>query len=541
MSTGNRDELRKKIDEEIAALFERIRSLSTDRNTLAPVNSLPPEVLGRAFILVRDSSLENTRAGSSKKYLNWLQVTQVSQRWRDVAIGYPDLWTKLPLHNEQCLKLFLNRSRNSPLSIVIPLSKTNISSFHFILQSSSPVRSLSLGTSSQDWNQTISHLRFPAPELKEFRLVSNSTGNKDISWPQDLFGGNAPQLRRLTVSGFPFRGYLPAFHGVTLLCLDGPVIRTPLPILLNTLRQMFSLRSLTVKDHHEQDKSNDDTNLTGLSLPIIMPHLKEVTIHSPVFERIFVFFDSLRFLKSPTFEFRWIVASSAITTIPDSYSRLLQVLQTSYQSGMTPFSRLRIGATSNDFQLVGWDITNHITCHIKMLYSRQPYFPGWFYACDQLPLTQLDSLEVYGADSLDFFKQFNDLGLTRLKSISVEDDDGLHLVRFLLQNFEKHRTTTKGPMLTADKDNQDLPVYADTCCKGESWDIDEVAFPALEVIIMPYFPYNSVSHPLWVNALKMRKRHGFGPNRIVLEKCRGVTAEMVEELQAVVEVRRDEW
>ncbi|TFK64146.1 hypothetical protein BDN72DRAFT_774909, partial [Pluteus cervinus] len=143
MLSEGRDELRKNIDKEIAALFERIRCLYASRNALAPVNSLPAEVLSRIFLLIRN--LSSNHGPYSMKYLDWLQITQVSQHWRQVAIEYASLWTQLPnLCNENFLQLFLARSRACPISIVMHITKNSLPPFRSALTSLFRIQNLQL-------------------------------------------------------------------------------------------------------------------------------------------------------------------------------------------------------------------------------------------------------------------------------------------------------------------------------------------------------------------------------------------------------------
>ncbi|TFK65489.1 hypothetical protein BDN72DRAFT_773311, partial [Pluteus cervinus] len=105
-----------KIDKEIAALRETIRALHAFRNTFTAVYRLPPEILTRVF-----SFVQRIRAdfySNTPTPLEWVNVTYVSQHWRNVAVGSPTLWSHISSAYPKCAaEEFLWRSKEAPLSI----------------------------------------------------------------------------------------------------------------------------------------------------------------------------------------------------------------------------------------------------------------------------------------------------------------------------------------------------------------------------------------------------------------------------------------
>lgn len=63
-----------------------------------------------------DSLLSNLGKGGSDVY-GWLAVTHVCQRWRHVALRTPALWTRIKPTIPECVKTFLERSRDMPLTV----------------------------------------------------------------------------------------------------------------------------------------------------------------------------------------------------------------------------------------------------------------------------------------------------------------------------------------------------------------------------------------------------------------------------------------
>ncbi|TFK64145.1 hypothetical protein BDN72DRAFT_846855 [Pluteus cervinus] len=527
MSEDDRAELRKNIDNAIAALSERIRCLCSSRNTLAGINLLPPEVLSRVFLLVRDFAFE--RAPPARRILDWLQVTQVSQRWRQIAIDYSSLWTELSGCNEHLLQLFLSRSRVSPLSLFVHVYRQRTPLCPLVLQYLYRIQNLRILAKLGHWNYAVSDLCFPALELKELEISAEEAYHHNtLSWPPDLLGENAPQLRRLTIRSFPFLGHLPIFHGLTSFRLEEPIRRTPLSILLGALGQMPNLRSLTIKDRRDSAIPHNEVNVTNLPLPIIMHHLEDLTIHSFAFDKSLVLLNSLECPRSPTFEF--VCRFYEPNLVLNSFPRLLQTLQRPYQNGMAPIYALQIGG-SPGFNLVGMD-THRTVCHILLDCQARGGIPrdsmrNWIQHCHELPLTRVKSLELEleRFDTSDVFKPFGDL--QQLTIISLDNDQG-GLIEFLLQNFDRHLDR-----IPEDEENEELR-YVDLCSEGESW--HDIAFPALEVIKLHRSSYDIRCHKFWVQALTARKRHGFGPRQIILAGACGIPAEMMGDIQNIVEV-----
>lgn len=80
--------------------------------SLAPVHRLPHELLSAIF-------LQGTEGedGDEESHHFPVLVSQVSRRWRDVAIGDPSLWRRINLasHTFESLRLRLTRSKNMTL------------------------------------------------------------------------------------------------------------------------------------------------------------------------------------------------------------------------------------------------------------------------------------------------------------------------------------------------------------------------------------------------------------------------------------------
>ena len=83
------------------------------KNTLAPINRIPPEVLS----LIPDHLDE----GEYDKSL--ITVTHVCHGWRDAFTSRSSLWTRLHFTNVDKTRTYIQRSRTSPLNIFLHKAK----------------------------------------------------------------------------------------------------------------------------------------------------------------------------------------------------------------------------------------------------------------------------------------------------------------------------------------------------------------------------------------------------------------------------------
>ncbi|KAG2343941.1 hypothetical protein BDR05DRAFT_207029 [Suillus weaverae] len=104
------------IDDELVALKEIMRSLRTRRNSLSPISSIPPEILGAIFVHhVQETQL--LHAPETPTVLSWLNIGHVCRHWREVALGTPELWATPFLRSSQATEEMLMRSKMAPLKL----------------------------------------------------------------------------------------------------------------------------------------------------------------------------------------------------------------------------------------------------------------------------------------------------------------------------------------------------------------------------------------------------------------------------------------
>ncbi|KAG8740655.1 hypothetical protein FRC10_004065 [Ceratobasidium sp. 414] len=140
---------------EEAVLRNARASLTAARNlsmTLAPIHTLPPEILANIFLIVRHGSEDPPPAQL---------LAGISSYWRQVAINTPSLWTWINITTTQAnfdyATLSLNRSNNCPIYLTIfqpeapgcgyPGWSAKGTSTAFLIQASRQIRTLDIRSS----------------------------------------------------------------------------------------------------------------------------------------------------------------------------------------------------------------------------------------------------------------------------------------------------------------------------------------------------------------------------------------------------------
>ncbi|KAL1701009.1 hypothetical protein EV121DRAFT_282967 [Schizophyllum commune] len=108
----------RKIDQHIQGTLTA--ALNNAYNTHAPVNKLPPELLGRIFLLCQPHYDDFLPYWTSRRSLLWTAITRVCTHWRHIAIALPALWCTIDLSRNDPAEIgetFLARSAESPLTV----------------------------------------------------------------------------------------------------------------------------------------------------------------------------------------------------------------------------------------------------------------------------------------------------------------------------------------------------------------------------------------------------------------------------------------
>ncbi|KAI0320595.1 hypothetical protein OF83DRAFT_557407 [Amylostereum chailletii] len=114
-------------DLEIDALAELTRLAKARRNNSTLISRLPPEILSKIFLFLRDVSQPQAIKPARTSNLGWIGVSHVCQTWRRLAIEYSNLWNNLDCRSisEAWRSAFLSRSGQAPLKVTLPYLSTS--------------------------------------------------------------------------------------------------------------------------------------------------------------------------------------------------------------------------------------------------------------------------------------------------------------------------------------------------------------------------------------------------------------------------------
>ncbi|KDQ57790.1 hypothetical protein JAAARDRAFT_35480 [Jaapia argillacea MUCL 33604] len=206
---GHLDNARGNIDTEIDRVTLYLCDLRSQRNNLSPISKLPPELMSRVFSLCASAESHPRFRGhvafdSLTVMPEWVKVTWVCRRWREVAIGCAALWTKVDFSSSKWTAEMLKRSKNASLVVKADLTFVSprlVRTVELATSHISRTRELELLAPKQTLEALARQLRSPAPFLESLHLsssrFSNHLADGPCSLPDDIFEGQVPQLRRL--------------------------------------------------------------------------------------------------------------------------------------------------------------------------------------------------------------------------------------------------------------------------------------------------------------------------------------------------------
>lgn len=100
-------------------------------NTRAPINKLPPELFSYIFEYAVQPNGDRTvksgkwATGRIPEMRRLLTLSQVSSRWRAIALDTQTLWTHIDTRNKATLEAFLTYSQSKPLRLHMPTGRTS--------------------------------------------------------------------------------------------------------------------------------------------------------------------------------------------------------------------------------------------------------------------------------------------------------------------------------------------------------------------------------------------------------------------------------
>ncbi|KZV70358.1 hypothetical protein PENSPDRAFT_446565 [Peniophora sp. CONT] len=243
------------------------------RNHRSVPNNLAAEILGLIFTELANMFPLDFRFTFGPQSLGWVVVTHVSHRWRDVALNYAALWADLTFNMGPAFAVFVERSKDSPLTVTIRWSADcGEQCWPYIVANFYRVRSLSV-SNLFDLSLVGVMLKGRLPALRELSVFTyDSAHNSPFELHTDFLCNITPNIVQLRLEhmGFP-AGASTSLRSLQLFRSDS----SPAPLLytfddvVRTLRQLPALEALTLEyilpstamDHNAQ--------------PISFPRLKK--------------------------------------------------------------------------------------------------------------------------------------------------------------------------------------------------------------------------------------------------------------------------
>ena len=175
-------------------VFDVLYLIRSWRNTFAPINKIPPEILS----LLPDFSDSNHRDR------NAIKLTHVCRAWREVFVSRSSLWTDLDCADEEQTWTYLGRSKSSPINLslrrnegVFPYNPFVRIIPHTIVR----LKSLFLEGTPEDVEATTAHLSHPTPLLEHLSIRAGHRNwlDPNPTLAPTLFDGELSSLRTLSL------------------------------------------------------------------------------------------------------------------------------------------------------------------------------------------------------------------------------------------------------------------------------------------------------------------------------------------------------
>ena len=232
------------IDVQINSLEDSIRVLRLQRNALAPISSLPPEIIAAIFSFL-PHMLSAISPSKKPDPLAWLRVSHVCHQWREIALNQPLLWNHVDFTNISlagAVKI-LTWAKMAPLYLEARClgdhwDNAQFSAFQEELQFRVfRIRHLLISANPQRLRKTLEGLVSPAPTLKCLSLSSEGKWPR-VAITETLFGGTTPRLSSLELSKCDISWKSSLLKGLRCLEIRSPSTRPSLTVWLGALNEM---------------------------------------------------------------------------------------------------------------------------------------------------------------------------------------------------------------------------------------------------------------------------------------------------------------
>ncbi|KAH6914756.1 hypothetical protein BKA70DRAFT_1256975 [Coprinopsis sp. MPI-PUGE-AT-0042] len=214
------------------------------------VHQLAPELLCDIFLHCTPTAEEI----NDKFHDNRISILHTCQRWRNVALHCPSLWSFIVDIQPSWMAFMIQRSILVPINLHLsrdsfkPLTEEMEGLVCDTLSQTSRLASLTIASTSANMGKRASHLTQYAPNLHTLNLKLRYYGEglSTLSLPAHLLSGGAPRLRTLVLNRCGLPSNLELFKNLSVFRWEGPfrpLYDSPSEV-LSALEQMTNLVEL---------------------------------------------------------------------------------------------------------------------------------------------------------------------------------------------------------------------------------------------------------------------------------------------------------
>ena len=241
---------------EITGQNTTLSDIDAERNTISFIHRLPSETIEDIFIIGACEYFRKDIGFPIQTPPSWVNVSYVCRHWRNIALGYPTLWSYLFVVSPRWTEELLSRSKQAPLKLPMTMDYPPKSDLllRFLEQVLNHVERIQefcfcppfLPENHQVFSRLFSH----APLLQDLILRMVHIPADHPSTSSIPRNANTPALRTLELTCCSLPWYFLELSGVTTLSLtEVPTgFQQSMEDFLATLKRMQNLRYLDLDD-----------------------------------------------------------------------------------------------------------------------------------------------------------------------------------------------------------------------------------------------------------------------------------------------------
>ena len=205
--------------------------MSSLRNMLQPVNTLPPEIISRIA--------QWTPNSADRDAMSIVPLTHVCRYWRSSIISAPGNWTRISGHSEALAALSLERSKAAPLKISLCMYDVEERFSGLLAPYIQNIVAFNLSEigSPEDIMQNFPNFPCSTPNLRSLEMSLDDDDDDDLDISIDPFQPFPSTLRRLVLFGVPLYPTFLNLRTLTEFTLCDYVFALPLDTLLTMLEE----------------------------------------------------------------------------------------------------------------------------------------------------------------------------------------------------------------------------------------------------------------------------------------------------------------